>query len=375
MAGELLVGVLLGPHVAGVIHVNEATTALSDLGVVVLLFTVGLETPLSDLLQVGRSALITSVAGIALALGTALLVIWAFGYPMHESVFAGTALAATSTGVAARLFQDLGIITSRQARVVLGAAVIDDVVTLGLFPLVEGVGARGSSVGQILVGLAGALAFVVAVASLGPRLARRHSALLERPKLGRGPFVLALALCLGLAALAESVGLAALVGAFLAGMVLADTKERYNLDRRMHPLFDFLVPFFFVVAGATMDPSRVFSGGIAFPVVLVLVTLAAKVVGCGGGAMGLFPRERLQVGVGMLPRGEVTLVVASTGVASGLLDQKIFSVLVAVVFVSTLVAPALVRFTVPRPERRPVEQPVESPPESPGRVREGEDDS
>jgi Kef-type K+ transport system membrane component KefB len=365
IAGELVVGVLLGPHVADAVKINQATTALSQLGVVILLFTVGLETPLPELLSRGKSALVSSLAGIAAAGLTGALVFRLFGLGMREALLAGTALAASSVGVAARVFQDLRLVATPPARVVMGAAVVDDVVVLALFPLVQGFGKHGAPPGGAVIGVAGALAFVVLVAVVGSRLAGRHAGILEAPRVRRSPFILALAFCLGMAALAERVGLAALVGAFLAGMVLAGTRDRYELDRRMLPLFDFLVPFFFVITAAQMDLGMIFSGGAGLAVTLCLVTLVAKVAGCGGGALGLDLRERLQVGAGMIPRNEVTLVVASAGLASGILDQRVFAVLGAAVLVSTLAAPLALRVVVPRrarPEREPF---GEGPPEAP----------
>jgi Kef-type K+ transport system membrane component KefB len=365
IAGELLVGILLGPHVAAVIKVNQASSALSELGVVILLFTVGLETSLPDLIRVGRAALVTSMSGIVAAGATGTLVVWAFGYPVRTALLAGTALAASSVGVAARVFQDLGVASSRPARVVLGASVVDDVVVLALFPLVQGFGTHGSSVGGALVGVAGAVVFIVLTATLGSRLAGRHAGLLDRPRVRRAPFVLALGLCLGLAALAEQVGLAALVGAFLAGIVLAGTRDRYELDRRMLPLFDFLVPFFFVITAARMDPRVVLSGGLLFGGVLTAVTVLAKMGAGAGAAIGLPARERLQVGCGMIPRNEVTLVVASAGAASGSFGPKVFSILVAAALVSTLVAGPILRGIIPQ-GREPGRERHEGPPEAPG---------
>jgi Kef-type K+ transport system membrane component KefB len=352
IAGELLMGILLGPHVTGVIDLSEGTNALSALGIVVLLFTVGLETPLSDLLVVGRAALFTSLSGIAAALAIGMLVVWTFGYPIGVAAFAGTALAASSVGVAARVFQDLGAVRSAPARVVLGAAVMDDVVVLALFPLIQDLGRGGADAAEVVVGIAGAVTFVALVALVGTGLFRRYARLLELPRVRRSPFVTALALCLGLAAVAEQVGLAALVGAFLAGMILAETRERYELDRSMQPLFDFLVPFFFVVTGAAMDPSRLGSGNMGFVVVLVLTTLAAKSLGAGAGAIGHSLRVRLQVGIGMLPRTEVTLVVATAGLASGVIDADIFSVLVAATVVSTLLSGPLLKWAMGPGTRR-----------------------
>jgi Kef-type K+ transport system membrane component KefB len=353
IAGELLVGIVLGPRVAGVIDLTEGTNALSELGIVILLFTVGLETPLSDLLVVGRAALLTSLGGIAAAVSAGLLVVWAFGYDLAPAAFAATALAASSVGVAARVFQDLGLVRTAPARIVLGAAVVDDVVVLALFPLVQGFGRGGSDVVEIVVGIAGAVSFIAFVALVGTGLSRRYAHLMELPRVRRSPFVMALVLCLGLAAVAEQVGLAALVGAFLGGMILAESRERFELDRQMQPLFDLLVPFFFVVTGAGMDPARLGSGNVGLVVAVVLATLVAKFLGASAGAIGLQARERLQVGAGMLPRTEVTLVVATAGLASGVIDADIFAVLVAAVVISTLLSGPVLRWTIPAGGRGP----------------------
>jgi Kef-type K+ transport system membrane component KefB len=349
IAGELLVGIALGPHVAGVIEVSEGTKTLAQLGIVILLFTVGLETPLSGLMGVGRTAVVTSLGGIVAAFGAGTLVVWAFGYALSAAALAGTALAASSVGVAARVFQDLGVVRTPPARVVLGAAVVDDVVVLALFPLVLGLGGGGADVPEIVIGAVGAIAFIAFVALVGTGLARRHARLLELPRIRRSPFVLALAICLGLAALAERVGLAALVGAFLAGMLLAESRERFELDRLMQPLNDLLVPFFFVVTGASMDPSRLRAGNLGLAVAVVVTALAAKALGAGTGALGLDRRERLRVAAGMTPRTEVTLVVATAGLAGHNINADIFAVLVATVVVSTLVAGPALRWVVPAP--------------------------
>jgi Kef-type K+ transport system membrane component KefB len=353
IAGELLVGVLLGPHLADVIEVSESTRTLADLGIVVLLFTVGLETPLSGLMSVGRAALLTSGAGIVAAAVSGALVAAAFGHGGREAALVGTALAASSVAVAARVFQEVGLSSTPVARIVLGAAVVDDVVALALFPLVLGFGGHGSSVGEAVIGVAGAVGFIVLVAVLGSRLSRSHAALLDRPRVRRGPFVLSLALCLGLAALAEQVGLAALIGAFLAGMVLAETGDRFDLDRRMLPLFDFLVPFFFVLTAARMDPGRVFAGNLGLALTLFAVTIVAKWAGCAAGAVGLDRRGRVQAGAGMIPRNEVTLVVASAALADNAITGDLYSVLVGTVLVSTLLGPALMRLTLPAGRQSP----------------------
>jgi Kef-type K+ transport system membrane component KefB len=375
IVGELLVGIALGPHALGAFHLDRATGGLAQLGIVVLLFTAGLESRRSDLMAVGRPALLASLAGMVAAGGTGFGVVVAFGHPVDGAALAAVALAASSVGIAARAFGDLGALASRPARVVLGAAVVDDVATLAILPFALGLSGTRST-GGLLAGLAGAVGFLVLVSSLGPRLIRRYAGALDRPRIGRAPFVVSLGLCLGMAALAERVGLAALVGAFLAGMVLAETKERYDLERRFEPLFDFLVPFFFVVAAARLDPARLADAGAPFLVTLVAVTVAAKLLGCAAGAVGLGRRERLAAGAGMVPRGEVTLAIALAGLSSGAIDAPVFAALLAVVLTSSLLGPALVKAFLPAVGggRRAGEgrrAGREAPPESSGRGDEG----
>jgi Kef-type K+ transport system membrane component KefB len=369
IVGELLVGVVLGPHVLGVVHVGAATDALGQLGIVILLFTAGLETRRSDLLAVGASALLASLAGMVVTAGAALVIVWAFGYPVPMAAIVAVALAPSSVGIAARVFGDLGVTTTRAARVVLGGAVVDDVVALALLPLVLGLGSE-RSVASVLVGLAGAVGFLVLVTAAGPRLARRHSGVLARPRIRRSPFVVALAICLGLAALAEQVGLAALVGAFLAGMVLAETRDQYDLERRMEPLFDFLVPFFFVTSAARLDPSALSEAGLVFLVLTVVGTILGKQVGCGVGAVGLSLHERLIVGAGMVPRAEVTLAIATAALEAGDIGRSLFSATLAAVLVTSLLAPALLKFLIPMRERRIRRRRPEAPPEASGRLEE-----
>ncbi len=171
-------------------------------------------------------------------------------------------------------------------------------------------------------------------------------------------------LCLGLAALAERVGLAALIGAFLAGMVLAETEHSEGLQRQMEPLFDFLVPFFFVVSAARVDPGALGDAGPGFLAAVLAAALLAKPAGCAAAAAGLSRRHRLVVGAGMLPRGEVTLAVAASLVAPGAAESQLYAALVAAVLLSTLLAAPLLQAVVPPEDRGPAAPRPEIPPEA-----------
>src|SRR6185503_13892783 len=188
-----------------------------------------------------------------------------------------------------------------------------------------------------------ALGFIVLVVAVGPHLARRHGSRLAAPAARHSAVVPALVLCLGLAALAERAGLAALVGAFLAGMVLAETREQVPLEEGMRPIADFLVPFFFVTAGARVDLNTLFGATLPLAIALSAVAVAAKVVGCAVGAVGLRRGERAIVGAAMVPRGEVTLAAAAAALAAGRFPQRLFSAVLAAVFVSAFAGPLAVR--------------------------------
>jgi Kef-type K+ transport system membrane component KefB len=328
--------------VLGWIHVNSATTTLSSLGIVVLMFMVGLELRVSELARVGVPAVVASIGGIALTIGAVLTVVVMFNFSVNSGLRAAMALAATSAGVGARVLTEMGLLRRRSARVVLAAAVLDDVIVLLALSGLLTAG-TAQSIGSIVVSLVTAFGFIALVAAAGPRLAKRHGDLLSHPRLPRPPFVFALALCLGLAALAERVGLAALVGAFLAGMVLAETRERDSLEQAMQPLYEFLVPFFFVLSGAGVDVGELKGTGAALALALTGTAVAAKFVGAAFGGIGLKARERVLVGCGMIPRGEVTIAAASAALAAGEIDRSLYAALLAAVFATAVCAPILVR--------------------------------
>lgn len=341
IVAELAVGVVLGPHVLGLIHLNQATSTLASLGVIVLMFTAGLELRVTDLTSVGTSALSVSVTGVVLTTAGILGVASAFGLPADIGIRAGVMLAATSVGVTARVLTDLGVLRGKAARIVVGAAVIDDIVVLVAFSILLALGSSRST-GSIVATAIGAVGFVVLVAVVGPGLARRHGRLLDHPRTARSPLVFALVICLGLAVLAERVGLAALIGAFLAGMTLAETRDQIPLEGSMTPLYEFLVPFFFVLSGARVDIRALTRSGLGLTLAIVGVAIAAKLV-AGLASRGIALRERFFVGSGMIPRGEVTIAAAAAALAARSIPHDVYAAILAAVFVSAVVAPPALR--------------------------------
>jgi len=345
VVGEIAAGCLVGPSVLGWVKLNEPLEVLAEIGAVLLLFSVGLETRIGDLKKVGRVATLVGIAGVVLPF--ILGVGWAVlsGYPTPKAMFVAAAFVATSAGITARVLSDLGVLGRVESRVILGAAVIDDILAMLLLGVVTALqGDQGINVGALLLVLVQAIGFVALIGLVGTRIMRRTSSMLEAPINPLSPLTLCLAGCLGLAVISSYLGLAAIIGAFLAGMVAAESKQRHELERQVQTLMAFLVPFFFVVTGTKVELAQLAS----LPVLgtLLVVTLLAvigKLVGCGLGARSLGKKSALIVGVGMVPRGEVGIIVASLGQQAGVFSGPIYAIIIAMSLLTSIVAPPVLK--------------------------------
>ncbi|HEV2755192.1 MAG TPA: cation:proton antiporter [Actinomycetota bacterium] len=337
--GELGVGIVLGAHALGLIGHSVAHEVFQELGAIVLLFAVGLDTPPSHLKAVGGRSAAVGIAGIVVPFAAGFALIMALEGDGLEAAFIGTALVATSVGVTARVLSDLGRVEEPESRVILGAAVVDDILGLLVLAVVSGVAAGSLSVGSV-VALAGlAIGFVVLVGGLGPRVILMLTPWLDR--LGnQGVFAFAFGLCLVLAAVAGALQLAAIIGAFLAGLALAETRDRYGLEERLTPVYSFLVPFFFVVTGSLVDVGALADpAGGALALGVTAIAVAGKLGGCGAAAWGMGRRSALIVGTGMVPRGEVGILVATIGLSEGIIDAELYTVVVIMSVATTLIVP------------------------------------
>lgn len=346
VVGEILAGCAIGPAALGLVRPEQIAAGtpldvLAELGVVLLLFSVGLETRLDDLRKVGRSAFLVGVLGVIVpfALGT----LWAHGngFEWTRSLFVAAAFVATSAGITARVLQELGVLSRIESRVILGAAVIDDILAMLLLGVVTSLqGGNGIDAKGLLLVLAQAIGFVGVIALVGTRVMRGRAHWLDRPINPLSPLTIALAICLGLAYLSTEFGLAAIIGAFLAGMVASEAPQREELEHQMRPLLALLAPFFFVVTGAKIDLA-VFGSASALWMLAVatLVAIVSKLVGGFLGALSLGRRGALIVGVGMVPRGEVGVVIASLGLAAGVFTGTIYAVVVAMSLLTSIVTP------------------------------------
>ncbi|MEX2448721.1 MAG: cation:proton antiporter [Solirubrobacterales bacterium] len=345
LVGEILAGVIVGPSVLGLVEVGEVLEVFAELGVIFLLFWVGLETRASEMLAVGRTALSVGVAGVALPFAGGIALGLALGESTATSIFIGAALAATSVGITSAVLLDLGMIRTRAARTVLGAAIIDDILALILVAVATGIAAEGGlDLTELLVVIALAVAFVAFFALGGTQLMARRPQILKQPRFSQSPLLPAVILCLGVAAFAAQIGLAAIIGAFLAGLMVAETKEQHPIEDEIAPLYAFFPPFFFAFIGIELDLGALLDGEtLALLAVVTGVAAATKLAGAWIGARGMERREAWIVAVGMIPRGEVGVIVASIGAASGVIDAQLFAVIVAMSIATALAVPAVLR--------------------------------
>jgi len=341
VVGEIAAGCLLGPSVLGWIQIGELAQALADIGAVLLLFSVGLETRLDDLKKVGLVATLVGVMGVIVPF--LLGYEWArlSGFDTPKAMFIAAAFVATSVGITARVLQELGALDRIESKIILGAAVIDDILAMLLLGVVTALqGAGGVDTIDMVLVLLQAVGFVVVIAVAGPRLMRGSSDLLEAPVNPLSPLTLTFTLCLALAVAASHFGLAAIIGAFLAGMAAAETRQRHTLEVQFKPVAALIVPFFFVVTGANVKLADLGSPQVLTTLLIVTVlAVASKIIGCGLGAWSLGARRALVVGVGMVPRGEVGIIVASLGQQARIFSDTTYAVIIAMSLLTSVIAP------------------------------------
>ena len=379
--GELFAGIVLGNLVilgfygAESLKTNATIAALAELGVIILLFEVGLESDLKEMMEVGMSSLLVAVLGVIAPffLGWMVSAYFIPNEPQLVHIFIGATLCATSVGITARVFKDLGKLNTREARIILGAAVIDDVLGLLILAIVAGAiraAATGGALSMLEVGFIAlkSLAFLVGSIVIGhflmPRVLRGAGRLETRGVL----LTLAISFCLALAWAAAKVGLAPIVGAFAAGLILdevhykpSDGRQERDLHDLLQPVSTVLVPIFFVLMGMKVD-LRLFTNVeiLGFALVLTLAAIVGKQI-C---ALGVAERglNRLAIGIGMIPRGEVGLIFAgigatlmlpsSTGVSEPVISSAVFGAVVIMVIITTLITPLALKWALARKTNR-----------------------
>jgi Kef-type K+ transport system membrane component KefB len=357
--GEILAGVGLGPYALNWIRPTDTVYSVAEVGAIFVLFSAGLETSPRDLIRVGRKSLLVAVAG-AIApfiLGFAFMKLRGDGNT--EAIFVGAAMVATSVGITARVLADFHVLTTRTAQIILGAAVFDDILGMILLAVVAGIASPGGlnwlHLGIVIGEAAGFALFMIFVA---PHLVRRIQPRMEQLSTQNASLIVALAICLLLSWLAVKIGMAAIIGAFFAGLVFADYAPEWNLLPRVSGITEFLAPYFFFAIGARLNLQLFNENLVTTAIFISLLAIISKVIGCGLPLLKEGWPAVLQVGVGMMPRGEVALIVALVGLQSQIVTQSTYAIVVFMTGITTLLAPPLLRFLFRHEIRQHEEEPT-----------------
>ncbi|MEP6483534.1 MAG: cation:proton antiporter [Rudaea sp.] len=341
VVGEIAAGCIVGPSLLGWVQPSEPLEVLAEIGVVLLLFSVGLETRLDEMKRVGRSAVLVGVLGVIVPFVLGSLWAHGSGYEWVQSMFVAAAFVATSAGITSSVLAELGALQREESRVILGAAVIDDILAMLLLGIVTALQSGESlQIGHLALVLGEAIGFVVVVALVGTRVARQSTKWTKVRIEGLSPLAIVLALCLGLAFLSTQFGLAAIIGAFLAGMIASETSQRHCLEDQTKPLLALMTPFFFVVTGTKVELAQLADWGTLGVLALITtIAIVSKLIGGFLGALSLGKKSALIVGVGMIPRGEVGVVVASLGLAGGVFTPRVYALIVAMSLLTAMITP------------------------------------
>jgi Kef-type K+ transport system membrane component KefB len=344
--GELVAGIIVGPSLLGWVQVDQYIEFLAEIGVIVLIFEVGLESELKELLMTGLSSFLVAALGVILPLGIGYSAVKFFGIgdgSTEVAIFLGATLAATSVGITARVLSDIGKLESKEGKVILGAAVIDDVLGLVVLATVIGLIQRHTiELGHILGTAGAAVGFLVGALVVGVFVTPCIMKLIDCMSVRGVIFVSSFLWCLFLAFVAHRIGLATIVGAFAAGLVVERATPTVCIGDLIKPVSDIFVPIFFVTMGMMVDfrtllnPNTLVLAGI-----LIAIAIISKIL-CGWGAVGSRV-NRLAIGIGMIPRGEVGLIFASYGLAHAILSQSVYSAIILMVIVTTLITPPLLK--------------------------------
>jgi len=363
--GELLVGILLGPSIIDVLHLSfftdkhlaEIVHELAEIGVLLLMFLAGLDLHLPDLLKSSKVAGLAGTLGVVfpLVLGTAAGLLFAMDLP--AAIFIGLTLAATSVSISAQTLMELKAIRSRVGIGLLGAAVFDDILVilgLSIFTALAQPDASGGP-GAILLIILRMILYVLGASLVGHWLFPKLTRLISHQPISQGLIAFVFVTILLYGWLAEVTGnMAAITGAFLAGLWLGRTLLKERIEAGISTIaYGIFVPIFFINIGLSANARALSSDSLILLLVLTAVAIAGKVLGSGWGARlgGLSQREALQLGVGMMSRGEVGLIVAAVGVTEGFISASVFSAVVGIVIITTILTPLLLRalFASPQP--------------------------
>lgn len=369
VVGALLAGIILGPACLGIVHSTEMLSNLSEIGVIVLMFAAGLETDIDELKRSGKASFLIALIGVLVPLAGGAAVAYFFNDStdsnvMLQNIFIGIILTATSVSITVETLKEMGKLSTRAGNAILGAAIIDDILGIIALTVVISMADESVNIGIVLLKILGFFAFTF-VAAVGYHYAFKKWTDNSAVKLRRY-VVISFVFCLVLAYCAEVFfGVADITGAFFAGLALSGTKKSEYISKRFDTLsYLLLSPIFFAGIGLKVELPKMNGEIVLFTVLLCVVAALTKVIGCGLGAKicKYTSKESLQIGVGMISRGEVALIVANKGEAVGLMSDKFFAPIIIMVVFTTVVTPVLLKLVfkdkTSEPETKPEAQTV-----------------
>jgi monovalent cation:proton antiporter-2 (CPA2) family protein len=341
--GKIIVGIILGPALLGWVQDTEILSIFSQIGVLLLMFLAGLETNLTDLNKNKKAAVLVAVGGVIAPIILCYFVAQFYHLSVAESIFVGLLLAATSVSISVQTLRELGWLNSKEGSTLLGAAVLDDIIVVILIAIAMSLFAGTNTNLALLIGKKIIFFVVIILASkwLVPKFIQFFSSF----KITEAVLSAGLIICFGFAYFAEAVGVAGIIGTFFAGIAIAQTKFKEEIEHKIEPIANGLfVPFFFVSIGLAVSFDGI-GNQVGFIVIFSVVALLSKFIGSGVGAKvsGFNTKSSMGIGAGMISRGEVALILAAMGLESGLLPAQYYTAMIIVVIVTTLVTPPLLK--------------------------------
>ena len=369
--GELIVGVIIGPSLVNILHfpifeshLEETLHFFSEIGVLLLMFVAGLELHFSELLRSSRVSAFAGSLGVFIPVVLGVVVGRIFGLDLNQSMFLGLTLGATSVSISVQTLLELNVLRSKVGLGLLGAAVFDDILVILLLSLFLALGTGNGNLASILIILARMVVFLLLSITFGwwilPKLVRK----IARLSISEGVLALALAVLLIYGVASEVVGgMAAITGSFLAGLMFSRSPEKERLERGMHALsYGVFVPIFFISIGLSVNIRDLKVSDLGLVAVVCVVAIVGKLLGAGFGARlaGFSSMDSLRLGTGMISRGEVGLILATVGIDAGFMDSAMFSIILAMVLLTTIVTPPSLRALFRTPDRNPSDPKLES---------------
>ena len=350
VVGALLAGLILGPAALNILHETDFIEQVASIGVIVLMFTAGLETDINELKKTGKVSFLVAIMGVILPLIGGFLVSHFFtdstgGTAILENIFIGIILTATSVSITVETLKELGKLSTRAGNTILGAALIDDILGVVGLTLITSMADPSVNVGKVLLKIVLFFVFVAIIGVIFHFVFMKWVGSYERDL--RRFVIVAFSICLLLSFIAEEFfGVADITGAFIAGLIISNTEKTHYINARFETLsYMLLSPIFFASIGIKVKITDMNSKIIIFTILLLIIAVLTKILGCALGAKlcKYNTREALQIGTGMVSRGEVALIVASKGIAVGLMNPKFLAPIVIVVVITTIITPILLK--------------------------------